>query len=68
MDGLRERSTRPRTSPNATRAEVIEKIVHLRKNTASTCANRPPRSATNCTTAAGNATRSSNQAATCRPT
>lgn len=32
VDGPRERSTRPRTSPNATRAEVIEKIVHLRKN------------------------------------
>lgn len=32
VDGLRDRSKRPRTSPNATRADVIEKIIHLRKN------------------------------------
>nr|WP_027927470.1 IS481 family transposase [Amycolatopsis benzoatilytica] len=32
VDGLRERSRRPRTSPNATRAEVVDKIVHLRRN------------------------------------
>ncbi|WP_436501734.1 helix-turn-helix domain-containing protein [Actinokineospora sp. HUAS TT18] len=31
-DGLRDRSKRPRTSPNATRAEVVEKIIHLRKS------------------------------------
>jgi transposase len=29
VDGLRDRSRRPRTSPNATRPEVIEKITHL---------------------------------------
>ena len=32
VDGLRTRSKRPRTSPNATRAEVVEKIVHLRQH------------------------------------
>jgi transposase InsO family protein len=32
VDGLRDRSKRPRTSPNATRAEVIEKIIHLRQH------------------------------------
>lgn len=32
IDGLRDRSRRPRTSPNATQTEVIEKIIHLRKN------------------------------------
>lgn len=32
VDGLRDRSKRPRTSPNATRAEVVEKIIHLRRN------------------------------------
>ncbi|MFD2414843.1 IS481 family transposase [Amycolatopsis pigmentata] len=31
-DGLRDRSKRPRNIPNATRTEVIEKIIHLRKN------------------------------------
>jgi transposase InsO family protein len=31
-DGLRDQSKRPRTSPNATRADVVEKIIHLRKN------------------------------------
>jgi transposase InsO family protein len=31
-DGLRDRSKRPRSSPNATRAEVIEKIIHLRSS------------------------------------
>ena len=31
VDGLRPRSRRPRTSPNATSGEVIGKIVHLRK-------------------------------------
>ena len=30
VDGLRDRSKRPRTSPNATRAEVVDKIIHLR--------------------------------------
>lgn len=30
VDGLRDRSRRPRTSPNATRAEVVEKIIYLR--------------------------------------
>jgi transposase len=32
VDGLRERSKRPRSSPNATRAEVVDKIIHLRRN------------------------------------
>lgn len=32
VDGLRDRSKRPRTSPNATRAEVVEKIIHLRQH------------------------------------
>jgi transposase len=32
IDGLRDRSKRPRTSPNATRAEVVEKIIHLRQH------------------------------------
>ncbi|WP_433521385.1 helix-turn-helix domain-containing protein [Nocardia pseudovaccinii] len=32
VDGLRDRSRRPRSSPNATRAEVVEKIIHLRQN------------------------------------
>jgi transposase InsO family protein len=32
IDGLRPRSRRPLTSPNATGGEVIGKIVHLRKN------------------------------------
>jgi transposase len=32
VDGLRTRSKRPRTSPNATRAEVVDKIIHLRRN------------------------------------
>src|ERR1700754_2092714 len=31
-DGLRDKSRRPRTSPNATRPEVIEKIIHLRQH------------------------------------
>jgi transposase len=31
IDGLRPRSRRPHTSPNATSGEVIGKIVHLRK-------------------------------------
>ncbi|WP_435829139.1 helix-turn-helix domain-containing protein [Saccharopolyspora shandongensis] len=30
VDGLRDRSTRPRRSPNATRADVVDKIIHLR--------------------------------------
>jgi len=30
-DGLRDRSRRPHTSPRATQAEVVEKIIHLRK-------------------------------------
>jgi transposase InsO family protein len=32
VEGLRDRSHRPRTSPNATRGEVIGKIVYLRSN------------------------------------
>jgi hypothetical protein len=32
IEGLRPRSRRPHTSPNATSGEVIGKIVHLRKN------------------------------------
>jgi transposase len=32
VDGLRDRSRRPRSSPNATRAEVVEKIIHLRQH------------------------------------
>ena len=32
IDGLRPRSRRPHTSPNATTGEVIGKIVHLRQN------------------------------------
>ncbi|TWP43827.1 IS481 family transposase [Lentzea tibetensis] len=32
VDGLCDRSRRPRTSPQATRAEVIDKIIHLRQN------------------------------------
>nr|WP_324199152.1 helix-turn-helix domain-containing protein [Nocardia amamiensis] len=32
VDGLRDRSRRPRTSPTATRAEVIEKRIHLRQH------------------------------------
>jgi transposase-like protein len=31
IEGLRDRSRRPHTSPNATSGEVIGKIVHLRK-------------------------------------
>jgi transposase len=30
VDGLRDRSKRPRTSPNTTRAEVVDKIIYLR--------------------------------------
>jgi transposase len=32
VDGLRDRSKRPRTSLNATRVEVVEKIIHLRQH------------------------------------
>jgi transposase InsO family protein len=32
VDGLRTRSRPPRTSPNATRPEVVDKIIHLRRN------------------------------------
>ncbi|MEV0704911.1 leucine zipper domain-containing protein [Saccharopolyspora sp. NPDC050389] len=32
VDGLRDRSKRPRTSPNTTRAEVVDKIIHLRQH------------------------------------
>ncbi|WP_216216843.1 IS481 family transposase [Amycolatopsis aidingensis] len=32
VDGLRDRSRRPRTSPNATHVDVVEKIVHLRQH------------------------------------
>jgi transposase InsO family protein len=31
-DGLRERSHRPLVSPNATKAEVVGKIIHLRQH------------------------------------
>jgi transposase InsO family protein len=31
-EGLRDRSRRPKTSPNATHAEVVAKIVYLRRN------------------------------------
>jgi transposase InsO family protein len=32
LEGLRDRSRRPRTSPNATKAEVVGKIVYLRQH------------------------------------
>ena len=32
LEGLRARSHRPKTCPHATDTEVIEKIIHLRKN------------------------------------
>ncbi len=32
IEGLRTRSKRPKTSPNATHAEVVQKIIHLRQN------------------------------------
>jgi transposase InsO family protein len=32
LEGLRERSRRPHVSPNATKAEVVGKIVYLRRN------------------------------------
>jgi transposase InsO family protein len=32
LEGLRDRSRRPHTSPNATKAEVVGKIVYLRRN------------------------------------
>ena len=32
VDGMRDRSKRPRTSPNATPADVIEKIIHPRRH------------------------------------
>ena len=32
VDGMRDRSKRARTSPNATRADVIEKIIHPRRH------------------------------------
>jgi transposase InsO family protein len=32
LDGLRDRSSRPLNSPNATRAEIVEKIIYLRKH------------------------------------
>jgi len=32
FDGLKDRSKRPRNSPNATEAELVEKIIHLRQN------------------------------------
>ena len=31
LDGLRDRSHRPRISPNATRTEVVGKIIYLRQ-------------------------------------
>ena len=32
FDGLKDRSKRPHHSPNATEAELVEKIIHLRQN------------------------------------
>jgi transposase InsO family protein len=32
LDGLRDRSRRPHVSPNATKAEVVEKIIYLRRS------------------------------------
>jgi len=32
LDGLRDRSHRPQTSPNATRTEVVGKIIYLRQH------------------------------------
>ena len=32
VEGLRPPSRRPRTSPWATRADVVDKIIHLRRN------------------------------------
>jgi transposase len=32
IDGLRTRSRAPKTSPNATHVEVVEKIIYLRKS------------------------------------
>ena len=32
VEGLRDRSWRPKTSPHATHTEVVEKIIHLRRN------------------------------------
>lgn len=32
IDGLKDRSKRPHHSPNATEAELVEKIIHLRQN------------------------------------
>ena len=32
VEGLRDTSSRPHTSPNATRTEVVGKIIHLRQH------------------------------------
>ncbi|GLY83751.1 helix-turn-helix domain-containing protein [Actinoallomurus iriomotensis] len=32
IDGLRDRSSRPHHSPNATQADIVNKIVYLRQN------------------------------------
>ncbi|MEU6408356.1 IS481 family transposase [Microbispora sp. NPDC046933] len=32
IEGLRDRSSRPKTSPNATRTDVVRKIIHLRQH------------------------------------
>ena len=55
LDGLRDRSHRPRVSPNATRTEVVGKIIYLA-------------SATSATTATGGASGSGCPATACRST
>jgi transposase-like protein len=55
LDGLRDRSHRPLGSPNATRTEVVGKIIYLA-------------SATSATTAAGGASGSRCPATACRST
>src|SRR5581483_3252684 len=97
VEGLRTRSKRPRTSPNATHPEVVGKLSTCGRTTTSarrrspctssattTCrsptlacgasctasgwAGYPPRSATNATTGAGNATRNNSPATVCKST
>jgi transposase-like protein len=55
LDGLWDRSRRPQVSPNATRTEVVGKIIYLA-------------SATSATTAAGGASGSRCPATACRST
>jgi transposase-like protein len=55
LDGLRDRSSRPRVCPNETRTEVVGKIIYLA-------------SATSATTAADSASRSRCPATACRST